>query len=160
LRLAVGNGGLGAKVVPHPAWFVLSQDFHVHNGPMTAADFNRYLGGGDPAASLHFVRGYDVTYVSISTDDSIEVTLFQFATPADAAAFKTEFAPGGSIKTKADPAIPGGVDYDSTTADQGAYLHGAMAAKGNLAFQIDTATGSAAPVPLVRQMARQQYAAL
>jgi hypothetical protein len=157
---APGSGGLGAKVVPAPAGFVLSQDFQVHNGPMTAADFNRYLGGGDLAASLHFVRGYDVTYVSISNDDSIEVTLFQFATPADAAAFKAEFASGGGVTYKADPVITGGADYDSTTADQGVYLHGVMAAKGNLAFQIDTATGSAAPVPVVRQLARQQYAAL
>jgi uncharacterized RDD family membrane protein YckC len=156
-----GNVGLGAKVVPHPAWYVVSQDFHVHNGPMTAADFNQYLGGGNPAASFHFVRGYDVTYDSISNlGDSIEVTLFQFATPADAAAFKAEFASGGGVTYKADPVIPGGVDYDSTTADQGTYLHGVMAAKGNLAFEIDTTTGSAAPVPLVRQMARQQYAAL
>lgn len=156
-----GNAGLGAKVVPVPAGFVLSQDFHVQNGPMSAANFNRYLGGGDLAASLHFVRGYDVTYDSISNlGDSIEVTLFQFATPADAAAFMTEFASGGGVIYKADPVIPGGVDYDSTTADQGAYLHGVMAAKGTLAFQIDTGTGSAAPVPLVRQMARQQYAAL
>jgi hypothetical protein len=35
-----------------------------------------------------------------------------------------------------------------------------VATKGNPAFVIDVATGSAAQVPLVEKMARQQYAAL
>jgi len=152
-----GNGGLGAKVVPAPAGFTLSQSSDVHNGPMNAADFNQYW--GDPA-SLHFVRGYDVTYDSNTSSDSIEVTLFQFATAADAAAFKAGFVPGGPVNSRADPAIPGASRYDSATGYQGTYDHGVIAAKGNRAFVIDDVTGSAAPVPLVEKMARQQYAAL
>src|SRR5690348_39330 len=70
-----GNGGLGAKVVPAPAGFALSRSADVHNGPMSAADFNGYLGAGNLAASLHFVRGYDVTYDSTTSSDSIEVTV-------------------------------------------------------------------------------------
>jgi hypothetical protein len=35
-----------------------------------------------------------------------------------------------------------------------------IAIKGNLVFVIDDASGSAAPVPVVETMARQQYAAL
>src|SRR6266851_7316607 len=97
-----GNGGLGAKVVLAPAGFTLAPD--VHNGPMSAADFNQYW--GDPA-SLHFARGYDVTYVSNDASDNIEVTLLQFATSADAAAFKAGFLPVGLVKSKADPVIPG-----------------------------------------------------
>ena len=152
-----GNGGLGAKVVPAPAGFTLLQSSDVHNGPMNAADFNQYW--GDPA-SLHFVRGYDVTYDSNDASASIEVTLFQFATPADAADFKAGFTPGVPVNSKADAVIPAGDDYDSTAADQGFYDHGVIATKGNLAFVIDDLTGSAAPVPLVERMARQQYAAL
>jgi hypothetical protein len=127
---------------------------------MTAAGFNQYMGAGNLAASLHFVRGYDVTYDSNTTSDSIEVTLFQFATPADAASFKADFTPGGPITSKADPVIPGGDDYDSTAPSQGTYDHGVIATKGNLAFVIDGLTGSAASVPLVETMARQQYTAL
>jgi uncharacterized RDD family membrane protein YckC len=152
-----GNGGLGAKVVPAPAGFTLLQSSDVHNRPMNAADFNQYW--GDPA-SLHFVRGYDVTYDSNDASASIEVTLFQFATPADAADFKAGFTPGVPVNFKADAVIPGGDDYDSTAADQGFYDHGVIATKGNLAFVIDDLTGSAAPVPLAGRMARQQYAAL
>ncbi len=74
---------------------------------MSAADFNQYLGAGKLAASLHFVRGYDVTYDSTTNSDSIEVTLFQFATPADAANFKAGFIPGGPISSRADQVIPG-----------------------------------------------------
>ena len=154
-----GNGGLGAKVVPAPSGFTLSQSPDVHNGPISAADFNQYW--GDPA-SLHFARGYDVTYDSNDASDSIEVTLFQFATPADAANFKADFTLGDPVtmNSRADPVIPGGDDYDSTSPDQGFYDHGVIATKGNRAFVIDDLTGSAAPVPLVETMARQQYTAL
>jgi uncharacterized membrane protein YgcG len=150
-----GNGGLGAKVIPAPAGFTLSP--YAHNGPISPADFNRYW--GDPA-SLHFARGYGVTYDSNDASDSIEVALFQFATPADAAAFKADSMLGLPVKSKADPVIPGAGDYDSTSPDQGTYTHGVIAAKGNRAFVIEDLNSSAAPVPLVEGMARQQYAAL
>jgi hypothetical protein len=149
--------GFGAKVVPAPSGFTLSQPTYVHNGPMGAADFNQYW--GDPA-SYHFVRGYDVAYDSNDASTSIEVILFQFATPADAAAFKGDYDPGVPVNSKADPVIPGANDYDSTSPDQGTYHHGVIATKGNRAFVIEDTTSSAAPVPLVETMARQQYAAL
>jgi ABC-type cobalt transport system substrate-binding protein len=106
--------------------------------------------------SLHprLPRHYD------SNSDSIEVFLFQFSTPADATVFKTgslSVAPG---KPKADLFIPGAEEYDATSPSQGMYDHGVIAIKGNYVFVIDEATGSSAPVPLVKAMARQQYAAL
>lgn len=155
-----GNGGLGPKVVPAPSGFTLSQAADVHNGPMSAADFNRWNSTPNLAAQLHFIRGYDVTYDSNTNSDNIEVTLFQFASPADATAFKAGFVPGGPIRSRADAVIPGADDYDSTSAYQGSYHHGVIATKENLAFVIDEVTGSAAEVPLVETMARQQYAAL
>lgn len=132
----------------------------MHNGPLSAAGFNQWMGAGNLAASLHFVRGYDVTYDSNTNSDSIEVTLFQFATPADAANFKAGFTPGGPISSRADPVIPGGDHYDSTAPSQGTYDHGVIAARGNPAFVIDYLTASAARLPVVETMARQQYAAL
>ena len=150
-----GNGGLGAKVIPAPAGFMLSP--YAHNGLISRADFNKYW--GDPA-SLHFARGYDVTYDSNDASDSIEVALFQFAAPADAAAFKADSMLGLPAKSKADPVIPGADDYDSTSPDQGTYTHGVIATKGSRAFVIEDINSSAAPVPLVEGMARQQYAAM
>jgi hypothetical protein len=155
-----GTGSLRAKIVPPPPGFALSQGVDVHNGPMSAADFNRRIRTRNLAAQLHFIRGYDVTYDSTTGSDRIEVTVFQFATPAAATAFKAGFSPGGPISSRTDAVIPGASDYDSTSAHQGTYDHGVIATKGNLAFVIDDATGSAAKVPLVEKMARQQYAAL
>ena len=83
-----GSGGLDAKVVPAPPGFALSQAADAHNGPISTADFNQIMGGANPAASLHFVRGYDITYDSTSNSDRIVVFLFQFATPADASSFE------------------------------------------------------------------------
>ena len=155
-----GTGGLKAKVVPAPAGFALSQEADLHNGPMSAAGFNRFMGTKNLAAMLHFVRGYDVFYDSTINRDSIEVTLLHFATHQDAAHFKAGFVPGGPVSSEADAVIPGARDYDSTSPYQGSYAHGVIAVKGNLAFIIDDATGSPAGVHLVEKMARQQYAAL
>jgi hypothetical protein len=152
-----GKGPLSAKVVAAPSGFVLSQAAGVHNGPMSAADFNQTI-GGNQAATLHFVRGYHVTYDSNS--NSIQVFVFQFAAPADATVFETgslSVAPG---KPKADLVIPGAEDYDATSPSQGMFDHGVIAIKGSFVFVIDEATGSAAPAPVVETMARQQYAAL
>lgn len=151
-----GSGGLSARVVLAPPGFALSQA-----AGMSAADFNQTVGGGgNPAASLHFDSGYGVTYDSTSNSDTIVVFLFQFATPADASAFKASSLSAAPGKPEADPLVPGAEYYDATSPSQGMYDHGVIASKGNFVFVIDDATGSAAPVPLVETMARQQYAAL
>ena len=106
-----------------------------------------------------FVRGYD-TFYDNPNGDIIEVTLFQFATPNDAALFESGWVPGGPANTRADPVIPGAEDFDSTTVDQDSADHGVIAIKENVAFVIDDVTSSTARVPVVETMARQQYAAL
>jgi hypothetical protein len=127
-------------------------------GTMSAADYTSNWGD---ASSDHFVHGYDVTYDSESNNDSIEVALFQFATPGDTTSFKNAYTLNGLLRTRADPVIPGGRDYDSTNpGQQGTYIHGMIATKGNLAFVITDLTGSAARVSLVEGMARHQYADL
>ena len=153
------NGNLGAVVVPTPSGFALSQDPSEHSGPMNAAGFNSYMGSGNLAAGLHFVRGYDVFYDN-PDGDVMEVTLFQFATQNDAIDFAANWVPGGPVNSKTDPVIPSGTDFDSKTVDQGSADHGVIAIKGNVAFVIDDVTSTTAPVPLVETMARQQYAAL
>ncbi len=88
------------------------------------------------------------------------MALFKFAAPADAAAFKSGFEPGGPVRSRADPAIPGASDYDSTAPDQGSYDHGVVAVKGRWAFVLDDFTGNAARPPVVDRLARLQYVAL
>jgi hypothetical protein len=152
-----GNGGLGAKVVPAPSGFTLSEMPDARNGPISAADFDQSW--GDPASD-HFVRGYHVTYDGSDGSTTIDVAVFEFATPAGAAAFKADFASDGLIKSKADPVIPAADDIDSSAADLGIYTRGVIATKGNRAFVITGTTNSTDPVPVVQTMARQQYAAL
>lgn len=154
------HSGLGAKVVPAPAGFIPGPAVGAPQGPMNAAGFDQFIGSGNPAATLHFVRGYLVNYDSTTNNDAIAVYLFQFATSADATAFQQESLSGAPGPTSADPAIPGAEDYDSTSAYQGTYHHGVFGIKGTYFFVIDDATGSATPVPLVETLARQQYAAL
>lgn len=153
------HGNLGAKVVPAPPGFALSQDPSERSGPMNAAGFNTYMGSGNVAASVHFVRGYDVFYDN-PDGDIIEVTLFQFATPNDASIFEAGWVPGDPVNSRADPFILGAEDFDSRTVEQDSADHGVIAIKGNVAFVIDDVTSSTARVPVVETMARQQYAAL
>jgi hypothetical protein len=127
---------------------------------MNAAGFNSYMGQGNLAASVGFVRGYTIFYDGTTSNDSIMVTLFQFATQDDATLFKSGWDPGVPVTSKTDPVIPGAEDYDSTSADQGQYDHGVIATKGIFAFVIDDLTGSPAKAPLVETMARQQSATL
>lgn len=155
-----GDGRRRVRVVAAPAGFVRSPGAGVHNGPMNAADFNRLLGAPNLAVRLHFAYGDDVTYDNITSSDSIGVTLVEFATPADAAAFKIAFYPGGPVRSGADPVIPQASDYDSTARYHGTYDHGVFAAKGRWAFVLDELTGSAARPPLVDKLAHRQWAAL
>ena len=156
-----GNGGLAAKIVPAPSGFALAQAADAQSGPVNASEFNQIVGGGgNPAASLHFVRGYDVTYDSTSNGDRIVVFVFQFGDPSDATVFKASSVSVAPGKPRADLLLPGAEDYDSSSPDQGMYDHGVIAIKGNSVFVIDDATRSTARVPPVETMARQQYASL
>jgi hypothetical protein len=154
-----GSGGLGAKIVPAPPGFTAASVPGTDTGPVNAAGFNQITGAGT-AVRFQFVRGYGAGYISTRNSDVIVVFLFQFATSADAAAVEAGSLAGAPAPSKADPIIPGAFDYDATIPSNGTYSHGVIGSRGNVAFLIDEQTGSAAPVPVVETMARQQYAAL
>ena len=86
--------------------------------------------------------------------------LFQFGTSEDATLFKSGSLSAAPGTPKSDPLIPGAEYYDATSPSQGTYTHAVSGTKGNMVFGIDAETGSAAPVPVVEAMARQQYASL
>ncbi len=151
---------LSSQILPAPVGFSLSQRVEADNGTMTGADFDQFVSNPDAAASLQFVTGYELTYDSNQTSDSIQITLLQFATAADASRFQGGFSVGGPTTSKADPAIPGADDFDSTAADAGTYVHGVIATRDTEAFLIYFFDGSAPHVPLVERLARHQYASL
>ena len=154
------DGVLRSRIVPPPLGFSLSQRVEADNGTITSADFDQYFSNPDAAASLHYLTGYELSYDNNQTRDSIQITLLQFATPAEASTFKSGFSAGGPTTSKVDPAIPGADDYDATAADAGTYDHGVIATKGAEVFVIDYFDGTAPPVPLLANLARQQYASL
>ena len=151
---------LKSRIVPPPVGFSLSQRVEADNRSMTGADFDQFVSNPNAAASLHYVTGYELTYDNNQTRDSIQITLLQFTTPADASTFQSGFSIGGPSSSKAVPAIPGADDYDATAAEAGTYDHGVIATKGAEVFVIDYFDGTAPPVPLAETLARLQYATL
>jgi hypothetical protein len=156
---ASGGGGLGARIVPAPSGFAAVSVSGAYSGPLNAADLDQITGVGT-ATSYHFVRGYGASYVNTNNSDVIVVFLVQFATSADATAFKAASLSDTPVAPKADPTVPGADDYDATIPSNGTYSHGVIGSRGNMVFLIDEQTGSTAPVPTVETLARQQYAAL
>jgi hypothetical protein len=156
---SAGAGTLGSKIVAAPAGFAVFQQSGVQNGPLTAAGFDSFVASPGAAAQLHYVTGYQTNYGDMSSGDVINVSLFEFASASDAANFVAGFSVGG-VKTAADPAIPGGEIYDSTSATDGSYEHGVIATRNNLAMTVDYASGSATRPALVDSLAAQQYARL
>ena len=157
--LGSGNGSLGSEILPTPAGFELAQGFGLGNGPMNTADFNSFVGTKGLATALPFVTGFSATYNSIQSNDSTEVTLFGFGTPLDATDFLIRAL--SAQKSRPDPGIPGGAEYDSTAADNnGFYHHGVRATKGDVFMAVDYGNGNASRPTLVDTMARQQYAKL
>jgi hypothetical protein len=124
---------------------------------MSASDFNSFLSASDAASTLHFQAGYQASYDSNSSSDTITVTLIQLATADDAAAFASGFSVGEPVKSAADPVIPGAQDFDTTTANSGTYDHGAIGTKGSRAFVVEYMNGTAGSVPAVGPLAHSQY---
>jgi hypothetical protein len=151
-------GGLGSELVQSPDGFAVSQDPAVPNGTINASAFDAFVNTKGAATDLHYVNGYSITYDAVQSSDSVGLSLFQFATAADAAGFLTGFSLGPQIKTAFDHAIPGAQTFDSTTADSsGTYQHGVLAAKGDIVIIIDYSSGSPARPALVDSMAAQEY---
>jgi hypothetical protein len=154
-----GAGVLGSKIVPAPAGFAIFQQSGVQNGPLTASGFDSFVASPGAAAQLHYVTGYQTNYGDISNGDVLNVSLLEFASAQDAANFVSGFSVDG-VKTGADPAIAGAQIYDSTSATDGSYEHGVIAAKNNVVMTVDYASGSATRPTLVDTLAAEQYARL
>ena len=135
-----------SKVVPAPIGYAVETQ-GTTNGPITAPAFDKAVGTGS-AASYHFTDGYDVTYANTATDESIEVTLFTFETPADASAFLgavVQVAPAASLAPKWTTllSLPGSTVLTSTKAgSDGFYVTDVMAQKYNHVMVLEYANDS------------------
>jgi hypothetical protein len=152
---------LAQVLVPAPAGFEPSTASGVTNGPIDRAAFDKQLGSGS-ATTLHFVDGFDQTYDSTTGNDSVDVTLFDFASPADGAQFLQSYGPGGQAQKESPfPGIAGAVEYNATQAtSDGTYDHTVAAAKGSRVMIVSYLNDASAPPTLLATLATQQYARL
>src|SRR3954471_917193 len=61
---------LSALVVAPPSGFERSGESDAHNGTMTPAQFDRYIGESDASSRSHLVRGYQATYDDVRSSDT------------------------------------------------------------------------------------------
>jgi hypothetical protein len=157
------NSHLPSYVLRAPGGYALTT---LGMGSITASDFNNYW---DDPVSTHYLRGYDVEYSSNSTAESIESTLFTFASPADASRFAQQDlssdveAASYSHKTETLNSIPGSVLLTGTQADSyGFFYVDVIATKGSTAMVIEY-SNDRLPVgvpDVLRTSVAQQYAQL
>lgn len=156
---------LAALILPAPAGFAISTSSDVTNGPVTPADFDRHLAStGITASSLGYLTGYDVTYDSSSTSDSVEVTLLRFSNTTGLGRM-VSIASVAAVDSSERPAraavrgIPNLIAIDGTAAaSDGTYDHAIIATKGNtlIVLALNTDHGGATPASLLH-WATEQY---
>jgi hypothetical protein len=137
------------------------------NGPITPQDFDKKIGAG-AASSTHFLHGYDVTYDSNFTSESIDSTLFTFPSSADASGFLPQVlgnAPAADLAPTRSSlsSIPGSVVLTGTKAgSDGFYLIDVLAQKGPTIMAVEYSNNSAPTgVPdVLSTSASKQYALL
>jgi hypothetical protein len=128
---------------------------------MSAADLNKLLQSSTVASDTHYLDGYQATYDSKAGEDTIEILVADFASDQDAQDFQGGVIPSYTVNSVNDPVIPGGDDFNSSTANpDGSFDHGVVAAKGRRVMFVDYLTGTVTAVPALAALARQQYAKL
>jgi hypothetical protein len=134
---------------------------------ITSQDFNKAIGTGS-ATSTHFLHGYDITYESNATSESIESTLLTFASSADASGFLPQALEKAGAASLAPTrtslsSIPGSVVLRSSKAgSDGFYLIDVIAPNGPTIMELEYASNLAPTgIPDVLSTATaKQYALL
>ena len=162
---AISSAGTPSSVLPAPNGYEVDSD-GTTNGPITPNEFDKLVGVG-AAASTHFLSGYDITYGSNFTDETIESTYLTFPSPADASGFEPALVENRDIGQLSPvkgsfSSIPGSEVLSSTKADlDGFWLIDILAIKGSTLMMVEYANDPAAApssVPeVLSQSAIQQY---
>ena len=144
------------RVIPAPIGYQVETQSGTTNGPISRSAFDAEVGAGS-ASSFGFVKGYDITYGSTATNESVEVTLFAFHSSAGAAAFDRAAmtfwgASGLAPVDKTIRSVPGSTVQISTKAgSDGFYLVDAFARKGDESVVVEyanTVKPNGVPQPL------------
>jgi hypothetical protein len=156
-----------SKVVAAPIGYMVDTQADSTHGPVTPAKFDQWIGAGS-ASTYHFTDGYDVTYGNTATSETIEVTLYTFASPADATAFLNALvqqAPATSLSptTTSIASIPGSTVLTSTKAGSDSfYLTDVIAQKNDTVLFVEYANDSPpnGMAPAFTSVVDAQYAKL
>ena len=151
------------RVIPAPIGYQVETQSGTTNGPISRSAFDAEVGSGS-TTSFGFVKGYDITYGSTATSESVEVTLFVFHSPSGAAAFNNAAmtfwgASGLAPATKAIRSIPGStVQIATKPGSDGFYLVDAFARKGDESVVVEyanTVKPNGVPQPLKAALVSQ-----
>ena len=132
------------RVIPAPIGYAVDTQSGVTNGPISQSSFDAEVGSGS-STSFGFVKGYDITYLSTATNESVEVTVFAFHSKAGAAAFTkaamTFWGASGLAPTnRTVRAVPGSTVQIATKAGSDSfYLVDAFARKGDYTLAVEDA---------------------
>ena len=154
---ALTNTDLASVVIPAPDGYAPSTASDVTNGPISASDFDKLAGTSGAAAQFDFVRGYEATYDSASSSDSIDISLGVFGSSESAASFVSDavqaILQGGADQAPAQsafPSIPGAVEVDGTkVGSDGSFDHAVIATKGTTFMVLDYTTDHVSTAPAV-----------
>lgn len=159
--------GLAAEVVAPPSGYTVSTASGVTNGPITSAAFDQNV-GAYASVAFSFKDGYDVTFDSVTSSDSIEVTLFRLGSAADVAGFAQILTKNiGTAKLSPTRttigSIPGSVVLTGTKAgSDGFFLIDALAPKGAdlMVVEYSSLAAPSGLPPILASIASAQYARL
>jgi hypothetical protein len=165
---ALTSTQLGTLTIAAPAGYAFSptSDDNDPVGAISPADFDKLTGKSNLSTQLGYLAAYDTFYNSITTSESIEITIAEFSTVAQATAFfaiarDAQVDPTEAPTSKSVPTIPGAVEIDATKPDDGSYDYIIVATKGSLVCTLDYSNNTAGPPPAeLAKWAQQQYSRL
>ena len=153
---------LGPRIVAPTPEYEVSVRSDVHNGPSAPADFDRLTQVKGLAARSGFVAGYDVTFDTVDTSESVETSLLKFGSAAEATGFVNVLikasAYGQLPRQQPYAEIPGAVEIDGTRATTDGFFDDVVIAqKGPMLMVIDYSNDrrSALPRPITTLITRQ-----
>jgi hypothetical protein len=141
-------------VIPTPPGFVnAGQD-----APITPSGFNVFMESADGATNTSYVDGYDQTYESSSSEDTMEVAVLEFASPAAAVEFSHEVVDDWGVSVTPDQTISHAQDFDEPGRPGDPDDHGVIIVAGARAAVIDYYNSTMVRPPILATLASAQAA--
>jgi hypothetical protein len=152
----VDNGvRLHDMVLPAPSGFVIEDT--PSDAPVDAVGFDVFMGSKTAAAGTGFIDGWHQSYESSHSEDTIEVSFFEFANPSDAVEFSTDYVRNYEFAVTPDGVLGHAQDYDSPGRSAADGIdHGIVMVKGSRALVVDYWGSTPTRPPLLATVAQEQ----